>query len=85
MPGKQRPLRHRGIRSVSGPQYWRVRTTVFRLLALFFGFATLLDAVGRIAGEATPRWSSLALTLLITLFFARLAYTSQRKSNDEAQ
>jgi hypothetical protein len=78
----RRPLRYRGLRSMSGPRYWRARARLFGLLASFFGFGTLIDALGRLVGESAPRWSSLALVLAITVVFARLAYTSRKKLND---
>jgi uncharacterized membrane protein YfcA len=76
-----RPVRYWGLRSLSGPEYWRKRARFFRNLAAFVGFAFVVDLAGRLFGrEVTPRWSTLIGTFVLAVIFATLAYRAARRA-----
>jgi len=75
----RRPLRFRGLTPASGLPDWRQRARIYRVIAIFIAVGTVLDFAGRISGETTPRWSTLAIAVALSVVFGLLARRARHK------
>jgi hypothetical protein len=75
-------MRFRGVRGAEGAPYWRTRERVFRFLSALVGFTVLVDLLGRLSGEAIPKWSTPIGAAVVWLILARAQRSAHRKASE---